>query len=47
VDVGAADEPSVGCIEIARTRLSPMCWAASIDSVRVSSPIWTSTVSRL
>ncbi len=28
--------PSVGCIEMARTRLSPMCWATSRVSVRCS-----------
>ena len=27
--------PSVGCIEMARTRLSPRCWATSRVSVRV------------
>jgi hypothetical protein len=35
--------PSVGCIEMARTRLSPRCWATSSVSVRVCSPMDTST----
>ncbi len=39
--------PSVGCIEMARTRLSPMCWATSRVSVRLLSPRVTSTVSAL
>src|SRR3954451_18024367 len=35
--------PSVGCIEMARTRLSPRCWATSRVSIRVVSPRVTST----
>ena len=39
--------PSVGRIEIARTMLSPMCWATSMVSVFVCSPSVTSTCSAL
>ena len=35
--------PSVGCMEIARTRLSPMCWATSRVKVRTSPESVTST----
>ena len=37
--------PSVGCIEIARTMLSPMCCSTSSVSIRVSSSSVTSTCS--
>src|SRR6476646_3465975 len=39
--------PSVGCSEIARTMPSPMCWATSSDSVRVSPASVSSVSSRL
>ena len=39
--------PSVGCIEIARTMLSPRCWATSRVSVLVPSARVTSTCSAL
>src|SRR6476620_8846720 len=39
--------PSVGCREIARTMLSPMCWATSRFRCRLSPPTSTSVVSRL
>src|SRR3954454_8735087 len=39
--------PSVGCIEMARTRLSPRCWATSRVRVRVVSPREMSTCSAL
>ena len=39
--------PSVGCMEIARTMLSPRCWSTSRVSVLVSSPSVTSTCSAL
>ena len=39
--------PSVGCIEIARTMLSPRCWATSRVSVLVPSDRVTSTCSAL
>src|SRR6476619_5959164 len=39
--------PSVGCSEIARTMPSPMCWATSRESVRVSPARVSSVSSRL
>src|SRR6476469_7027962 len=39
--------PSVGCSEMARTMLSPMCWATSRLRFFFSPPISTSVVSRL
>ncbi len=39
--------PSVGCMEMARTMLSPRCWATSRVSAFVSPPRVTSTLSAL
>ena len=47
VTVAPRTRPSVGCIEMALTVLSPMCWATSSVRVLVWSPIVTSTCSAL